>query len=66
MTDKPNGSTTIHLRIPKVLKDAINARADAERRMFTQMAVIMLQDAALAWQLQDRAAKQGKRASNKT
>ena len=39
-------STTIHLRITLQLKDAIQKRADQERRTWTQMATLMLQDAA--------------------
>jgi len=39
-------STTVHLRIPLTLRDAIQRRADTERRTWTQMTVLMLTDAA--------------------
>ena len=41
---KPD-STTIHLRITFQLRDAIQKQADVERRPWTQMAVLLLQDA---------------------
>lgn len=40
-------TTTVHLRIPLALKEKIAKRADAERRTWTQMAVLMLEDAAV-------------------
>ena len=47
-------ATTIHLRVPFTLKDQIKERAESERRPWTQMAVLMLQDAAEQWTAKQR------------
>lgn len=39
---------TVHLRVPSHVRDAIAKRAEEERRPWTQMAVLLLTDAALA------------------
>lgn len=52
-------SITIHLRVPLDLKETIEERATAERRPWTQMAILMLQDAAAAWA--DALDKKGKK-----
>jgi len=44
---KTDHSTTVHLRVPVQLRDRIQRRADEERRPWTQMAVILLEDAVV-------------------
>lgn len=41
----PATSTTVHLRIPLTLKADIAQRAEDERRTWTQMALLLLEDA---------------------